>query len=151
MCRNVDKHIAEMENAISDSEEEPNEIHVNVPCSDDPILSDDSEISSTDNTYFGFVENEPYQSDSVSHENTSDIDIKIECNASYYLLSDSEEKSSIVDIDSNNENDRIREKLADWAVECDVPMVTFPKLLCILRDYMKDLPKDPRTLLGTKV
>ena len=30
-------------------------------------------------------------------------------------------------------------------------MVTLSKLLCILKDYIKDLPKDPRTLLGTKV
>lgn len=141
VCKNVNKHIAEIENDLSesDTEHEPNEIPVILPYSNVPILSDDSELSSDVNLDF-----ELNQSDIVSDENASDIET--ECNAPYYLPSDSEETS-----DSNNEKDGICDKLADWAVESDVPMVTLSKLLSILRNYIKDLPRDPRTLLRTKV
>jgi len=80
---------------------------------------------------------------------TEDISstVDAECDVPYYFIaSDSEDEGN--DINSSSD---IKDQLTDWAVEFDIPMNALSRLLSILRLEINDLPKDPRTLLSTKV
>ena len=88
------------------------------------------------------------QSQSSGSEHDDDLPHDIE---NYFeqrnILSDSDMES-----DSCNEDiGALSDKLRDWAVNCQIPNSALSELLSILRIYHQDLPKDPRTLLKTKV
>ncbi|CAC5374881.1 unnamed protein product [Mytilus coruscus] len=117
-------------------------------CIENRKISDHQETSDNDSISFSndaasFQDNISRDSNSIDHG-----DIDTECNAPYDLISDSEDE-----LDSSTCSDNIdsfQDLLADWAVEFDIPMNVLSGLFSILRPSIKNLPKDPRTLLGTK-
>ena len=50
----------------------------------------------------------------------------------------------------SDSGENLPQQLAEWAVNCKIPHTSLSTLLGILRVYHADLPKDPRTLLGTE-
>lgn len=65
--------------------------------------------------------------------------------------SDSSSMSSEGDCNSNSsEETGLHEKLKQWAVSFSVPLLAITALLTILRPSHPELPKDGRTLLGTR-
>ncbi|CAC5378008.1 unnamed protein product [Mytilus coruscus] len=154
--RNVKKHIDEI---LSEIESEQNRdgienlVSPHSSCSynsneENLEISDHQETSDNDSISFSndaasFQDNISTDSNSIDHG-----DIDTECNAPYYLISDSEDELDSSTCSDNN--DSFQDLLADWAVEFDIPMNALSSLLSILRPSINNLPKDPRTLLGTK-
>ena len=66
---------------------------------------------------------------------------------SYFLVSDTESESSE---NENSEDTSISNMLSEWAVTFGITMEALSALLRILQPVLKDIPKDPRTLLKTK-
>lgn len=56
---------------------------------------------------------------------------------------------SDTDAMDNDSKESIKNRLAEWAILFNIPHFALSSLLCILRDADLNVPKDPRTLLGT--
>lgn len=68
------------------------------------------------------------------------------------IASDSSDKDNESESENNqHDQESFKEDLRNWAVTHLVPNSTICDLLCILRKQHPYLPKDPRTLLKTKV
>lgn len=154
--RNVNKHVTDILREI-ESEQNKDEIEnlvsprsscsynsneENLEISDQQETSDNESISLS-NDAASFQDNISTDSNSIDHD-----DIDTECNAPYYLICDSERELDSSTCSDNN--DSFQDLLADWAVEFDIPMNALSSLLSLLRPSINNLPKDPRTLFGTK-
>lgn len=154
--KNVSKHIKEIENELS-IEEEPQSFL----CNDSVNSNSDVQLAET---FSDIDDNLPSSSGIQTNEHTLIYNASInslQCeetfddncdfdklfNTSYYLLSYGSESDS----DSGDNDEGINEKLAHWAVDCNIPNDSMKKLLSILKPHITDLPVDPRTLLGTKL
>lgn len=65
------------------------------------------------------------------------------------LNSDSELGQTSLELSESENEEGLKTDLVDWAVHNKITHTTLPGLLEILRKTNTDLPKDPRTLLGT--
>ena len=65
-------------------------------------------------------------------------------------VTDSESESDENDVEAN-EDDRLKIKLREWAVNSGTPLCHMNSLLGILRPSFPSLPKDARTLLSTPI
>lgn len=120
------------------------------------IINDQEEVSET-------FDNSGLERENISVNSESDETDDIFLSASNdrdprdLLLEFTESKDVFVLADSDQEpehdtemiSDEFEQQLAEWAVKCKVPHSSLAELLKILRIRIPDLPKDPRTLLGT--
>ena len=157
ILKNVEKHLSDI-----NEENKTNILEQNWEQSSSANVSDREHVSALNSESSETVDNHNSDSDdnceSSETVNLSETDIPVigphSCNSTqdfseydtpYYLLSDSDEEVNEVEIKS------FKEQLKDWALEFDIPLNALSKLLSILRPEISDLPKDPRTLLSTKV
>lgn len=148
ILKQVDRYVQAIEQSYSTSDQEEA-----CPMSFNPYLQTHVVSKQPQLTT---VNNELTDTSTTSVEIPS-VSVTGEASQDEAILSDVDEKPSQIlilssefsDTDDNDSN--LASDLANWAVENRITHVALAQLLYILRKTSPDLPKDPRTLLGTNV